>query len=527
MVKVDNISDVMHDETISSNETLATKINLDSDIKIIHTELTPETKTIETECANDVPINESKIASDNTSLNEFGTSSPENETKVKRKSIKSNEKQEDIDKARENTEYQIIKTNNTATEPTSTDITDHNEVTQKEGTNNIVINADNVKSKNNDIFEMLVADICLDVTQDKIKSSLENAKNKSNLNSNIENFDVELASGIKTIDSEYANEVPTNESGNTGLSELSASSPENEPKMKRKKRKSIKSKEEHIDIDKARENNITATEPTSIEMTDHKKLTKNERSKETVNNAKNVNSENNDMFEMAEADNSLDAPYDEMKSAIDSAITETNSNSIVENFNTEMAPEIRTINTDCVNDDPIIDADISMDKALSELSVSSLENETKKKRKKRKSIKSNEEQIIIEKAIENNIDQTNTSATEPTSVEVIGKTELTKKEDTNNEAMKANDVNENNHKTIGMIEANTSLDTPVEKNPSLETMKKETRPISNVKIETELAPEMIIVDKENASDVKNINSEAVSAFSAEKDTMKKEKEEKH
>merc|ERR1712002_172369 len=87
-VKVDNISDVMHDETISSNETLATKINLDSDIKIIHTELTSETKTIETECADDVPIIESKIASDNTSLNEFNTSSPENETKVKRKSIK-------------------------------------------------------------------------------------------------------------------------------------------------------------------------------------------------------------------------------------------------------------------------------------------------------------------------------------------------------------------------------------------------------------------------------------------------------
>merc|ERR1712243_150550 len=107
----------------------------------------------------------------------------------------------------------------------------------------------------------------------------------------------------------------------------SASSPENEPKMKRKKRKSIKSKEEQIDIDKARENNITATEPTSMEMTDHKELTKNERSKETVNNAKNVNSENNGMFEMAEADNSLDAPYDEMESAIDSAITETNSNS--------------------------------------------------------------------------------------------------------------------------------------------------------------------------------------------------------
>merc|ERR1712112_511626 len=149
--------------------------------------------------------------------------------------------------------------------------------------------------KNNDIFEMLVADICLDVTRDKIKSSLENAMNKSNLDSNIENIDVELASGIKTIDSEYANEVPTNESGNTGLSELSASSPENEPKMKRKQRKSIKSKEEHIDIDKARENNITATEPTSMEMTDHKELTKNERSKGTVNNSKNVNSENNDM----------------------------------------------------------------------------------------------------------------------------------------------------------------------------------------------------------------------------------------
>merc|ERR1712126_498117 len=366
-VKVDNISNVMHYETISSNETLATKINLDSDIKIIHTELTPETKTIETECANDVPIIESKIASDNTSLNEFGTSSPENETKVKRKSIK----------ARENSKYQIIKTNNTATEPTSTDITDHNEVTQKEGTNNIVINADNVKSKNNDIFEMLVADICLDVTQDKIKSSLENAMNKSNLDSNIENIDAELASGIKTINSEYANNVPTNESGNTGLSELSASSPENEPKMKIKKWKSIKSKEELIDIDKARENNITATEPTSMEMTDHKELTKNERSKETVNNAKNVNSENNDMFEMAEANNSLDAPHDEMKSAIDTAITETNSNSIFENVNTEMVPEIRTINTEYVNDDPIIDADISTDKALSEPSVSSLENETK------------------------------------------------------------------------------------------------------------------------------------------------------
>jgi len=263
-----------------------------------------------------------------------------------------------------------------------------------------------------------------------------------------------------------------------------------------------------------------------MEMTDHKELTKNERSKETVNNAKNVNSENNDMFEMAEANNSLDAPHDEMKSAIDTAITETNSNSIFENVNTEMVPEIRTINTKCVNDDPIIDADISTDKALSEPSVSSLENETKKKRKKRKSIKSNEEQIIIEKAIENNMDQTNTSATEPTSVEVMGKTELAKKEDTNNEAIKANDVNENNHKTIGMTEANTSLDTPVEKNPSLETMKKETRPISNVKIETELAPEMIIVDKENASDVKNINSEAVSAFSAEKDTMKKNKKRK-
>merc|ERR1712177_135678 len=136
--------------------------------------------------------------------------------------------------------------------------------------------------------------------------------------------------------------------------------------------------------------------------------TKKERSNEIVINAKNVNLKKKDMFEMAEADDSLDAPHDEIKSSIDTTITQTNANSIVENINTELAPEIRTIDTECVNEDPISDAVVNMGKA------SSLENETKKKRKKRKSMKSDQEQINIEKARENNMDQTSTANTTAT-----------------------------------------------------------------------------------------------------------------
>merc|ERR1712115_287433 len=311
----------------------------------------------------------------------------------KRKSIKSSEEQVDIDKARENDKNQTITTNITATEPTSMDVIDHKEVTQKESSSNSVINSENVNSKNTDIFEMVVADISLDVTHDELKSSLETAMTETNSDYNVENIDAELASEIRTIDSECANDVPIIESGNTGRNELSASSAENEPKMKRKKRKSIKSKEEQIYIDKARENtmdqtstaNTTATEPTSMDVIDHKELTKKERSNEIVINAKNVNLKKKDMFEMAEADDSLDAPHDEIKSSIDTTITQTNANSIVENINTELAPEIRTIDTECVNEDPISDAVVNMGKA------SSLENETKKKRKKRKSMKSDQE----------------------------------------------------------------------------------------------------------------------------------------
>merc|ERR1712112_300566 len=129
-------------------------------------------------------------------------------------------------------------------------------------------------------------------------------------------------------------------------------------------------------------------------------------------------------------------------------------------------------------------------------------------------------------------DQTNISAT---STEVIGKIELTKKENTNKELMKANDVNENRHKTIRMTEANTKVDmSPVENEPSLETMKQETKSGSNVKIDAELSSEMRMIDKESTSDVQNIKSEVVSnsnlnqlsASLAEKDTMKKKKKRK-
>merc|ERR1712177_186281 len=321
---------------------------------------------------NNVPVIESEIVSDNTSQNELSASLPENEAKMKkkkRKSIKSSEEQVGIDKARENDKNQTITTNITATEPTSMDVIDHKEVTQKESSSNSVINSENVNSKNTDIFEMVVADISLDVTHDELKSSLETAMTETNSDYNVENIDAELASEIRN--SECVKDVPIIESGNSGQNELSSPSPKNGPNMKRKKRRSIKSKEEQIYIDKARENNmdstttanVTATEPTSIDVIDHKELTKKERSNEIVINAKNVNSKKNDMFEMAEADNSLDAPHDEIKSSIDTTISETNSNSIVENINTELAPEIRTIDTECVNEDPISDAVVNMGKA--------------------------------------------------------------------------------------------------------------------------------------------------------------------
>merc|ERR1712002_1389840 len=161
MVKADITSDIIHDETKSSHETLGTITNLDSDVNIIHAEPIQEMRTIDRECTNNVPVIESEIVSDNTSQNELSASLPENEAKMKkkkRKSIKSSEEQVDIDKARENDKNQTITTNITATEPTSMDVVDHKEVTQKESSSNSVINTENVNSRNTAIFEMVVAD---------------------------------------------------------------------------------------------------------------------------------------------------------------------------------------------------------------------------------------------------------------------------------------------------------------------------------------------------------------------------------
>merc|ERR1711962_1091372 len=162
MVKADITSDIIHDETKSSLETLGTITNLDSDVNIIHAEPIQEMRTIDRECMNNVPVIESEIVSDNTSQNELSASLPENEAKKKRKSIKSCEEQVDIDKARENDTNQTITTNITATEPTSMDVIDHKEVTQKESSSNSLINTENVNSKNTGIFEMVLADISLD-----------------------------------------------------------------------------------------------------------------------------------------------------------------------------------------------------------------------------------------------------------------------------------------------------------------------------------------------------------------------------
>merc|ERR1711962_1561702 len=178
MVKADITSDIIHDETKSSLETLGTITNLDSDVNIIHAEPIQEMRTIDRECTNNVPVIESEIVSDNTSQNGLSASLPENEVKMKRKkrkSIKSSEEQVDIDKARENDKNQTITTNITATEPTSMDVIDYKEVTQKESSSNSLINTENVNSKNTGIFEMVLADISLDVTHDTIKSSIETA----------------------------------------------------------------------------------------------------------------------------------------------------------------------------------------------------------------------------------------------------------------------------------------------------------------------------------------------------------------
>merc|ERR1711962_1430103 len=177
-VKADITSDIIHDETKSSLQTLETITNLDSDVEIIHAELTQEMRAIDRECTNNVPVIESEIVTDDTSQNNLSASLPENEAKMKRKkrkSIKSNEEQVDIDKARENNKNQTITTNISATEPTSMDVIDHKEVTQKESSSKSVINTENVNSKYTDIFEMVVADISLDVTHDTIKSSIETA----------------------------------------------------------------------------------------------------------------------------------------------------------------------------------------------------------------------------------------------------------------------------------------------------------------------------------------------------------------
>merc|ERR1712098_310507 len=237
--------------TLPSSETAEIETTADLNVKNIDTELTIETKIADSECASHVPIIESEINNDKT-LNKLSTSPHEKEKrkkKKKRKSIITNEDMIDIEKERENDQDQTV------TKPPSIEVIDNVKLCKEGDTNKLLMNEEVVDVKDHETNDRVKADITTDTIHDEAKPSLESLGTIENLNSDVNTIHAELIQEMRTIDRECTNNVPVIESeivsDNTSQNELSASLPENEAKMKKKKRKSIKSSEEQVDIDKA------------------------------------------------------------------------------------------------------------------------------------------------------------------------------------------------------------------------------------------------------------------------------------
>merc|ERR1711962_1268548 len=230
--------------TLPSSDTAENETIADLNVKNIDTELTIVTKIADSQCHSHVPIIESEINNDKT-LNKLSTSPQEKEKrkkKKKRKSIITNEDMIDIEKERENDQDQTI------TKPPSIEVIDNVKLCKEGDTNKLAMNAEVVDVKDHETNDRVKADITSDFIHDETKSSLETLGTITNLDSDVNIIHAEPIQEMRTIDRECTNNVPVIESeivsDDTSQNELSASLPENEAKMKRKKRKSIKSNEE-------------------------------------------------------------------------------------------------------------------------------------------------------------------------------------------------------------------------------------------------------------------------------------------